>query len=204
LNFKTANGFNLAAAGNILKAQKPISSYLILVTSSAKFSSMVNTEKHQTLLRRKIRIAIIITITGLLLNGISALPLRTELNILLSNPDMLPKFLRDWWVYVNKGVMETGDNYDFMRYGFDWLGFAHLLVAIAFIGPLKDPVKNEWVVRWGMIASALSVLMAFGWERLRAIPLWWSCIDASIAVVAFFILWFCNKWIQELKTTTAA
>ena len=162
---------------------------------------MVNTEKHQTLLRRKIRIAIIITITGLLLNGISALPLRTELNILLSNPDMLPKFLRDWWVYVNKGVMETGDNYDFMRYGFDWLGFAHLLVAIAFIGPLKDPVKNEWVVRWGMIASALSVLMAFGWEWLRGIPLWWSCIDASVAIAAFVILWLCNKWIRELKRT---
>lgn len=162
---------------------------------------MQGAESHQIRLRRRIKASLIITIIGLLLNGISAVPLHTELNILLSNSDAFPKFLRDWFMYVNKGVNEISGHYNFMRYGFDWLGFAHLLVAIAFIGPLKDPIKNEWVVRWGMIASALSVLMAFGWERLRAIPLWWSFIDASIAIVAFIILWLCNKWIQELKRT---
>jgi len=162
---------------------------------------MLNTDQRETRLRKKIKVAIIITIIGLLLNGISAIPLRFELNILLSNPDVLPGFLRDWWAYVNKGVNETSNKYDFMRYGFDWLGFAHLLIAIAFIGPLKDPVKNEWVVRWGMIASALSVLMALGWEWRRGILLWWSFIDASIAIIAFVILWLCNKWIKQLKAS---
>ncbi len=157
---------------------------------------MLNAEK----LRRKIKAVIIITIMGLLLNGISAVPLLSELNILLSKPDALPGFLREWLIYVNKGVYETSAKYTFMRYGFDWLAFAHFLIAIAFIGPLKDPIKNEWVVRWGMIASALSVLMAFGWEHERAIPLWWSCIDAFIAIIAFVILLLCNKWIQQLKT----
>lgn len=136
---------------------------------------------------------------GLLLNGISAIPLISELKILLSKPDVLPQFLRNWWMYVNKGVNDTTRFYPFMRYGFDWLAFAHLLIAIAFIGPLKDPIKNEWVIRWGMIASALSVIMALGWERLRGIPLWWSCIDAAIAIVAFIVLWLCNHWIKELK-----
>jgi len=160
---------------------------------------MPTKESSENRLRRKIKIAIIITIAGLLLNGISAVPLRTELKILLSRPDALPQFLHDWWLYVNKGVKETTSNYPFMRYGFDWLAFAHLLIAIAFIGPLRDPIKNEWVIRWGMIASALSVVMALGWERLRGIPLWWSCIDAAIAIVAFIVLWLCNNWIKELK-----
>jgi len=160
---------------------------------------MANAESNENRLRRKIKIAIIITIAGLLLNGISAVPLISELKILLSKHDALPQFLRDWWVYVNKGVNYTTRYYPFMRYGFDWLAFAHLLIAIAFIGPLKDPIKNEWVVRWGMIASALSVVMAFGWERFRGIPLWWSCIDAAIAIVAFIVLWLCSKWINELK-----
>lgn len=151
-------------------------------------------------LRRKIKIAIIITIIGLLLNGLSAIPLKTELNILLSKPDALPKFLRDWWVYVDKGLTETNNKYPFMRYGFDWLAFAHLLIAIAFIGPLKNPVKNEWIITWGMIASVLSVVIAFTWERLRGIPVWWSCIDAAIGVVAFLILWLCNMWIKKLKS----
>jgi hypothetical protein len=158
---------------------------------------------HEAQLRKKIKAAIIITIIGLLLNGISAVPLLTELKILLSKPDALPQFLRDWWTYVNTGVTETSSKYEFMRYGFDWLAFAHLLIAIAFLGPLKDPVKNEWLIKWGMIACVLSVIMALGWERLRNIPLWWSFIDALIAIVAFIILWFCNKWIQELKRTVA-
>ncbi len=154
-------------------------------------------------LQRRIKIAIVITIIGLLLNGISAVPLRTELNILLSNPDSLPKFLRDWWQYVDQGLNETSDKYNFMRYGFDWLAFAHLLIAIAFIGPLRDPIKNQWVVQWGMIASGLSVVVALVWERMRAVPFWWSLIDAGIALIAYLILWQCNKWINQLKTSKA-
>ena len=160
---------------------------------------MSNIKSHEVRLRQKIKAAVIITILGLLLNGISAVPLLTELKILLSKPNALPQFLRDWWTYVNTGVKETTNKYEFMRYGFDWLAFAHLLIAIAFLGVLKDPIKNEWLVKWGMIASALSVVMALGWERVRSIPLWWSFIDASIAIVSFIILWLCNKWIQELK-----
>lgn len=154
-------------------------------------------------LRRQIKLVIIITIVGLLLNGASAIPLRTEMNILLSYSGLFPQFVQDWWAYVNKGVIETSEKYNFMRYGFDWLGFAHLLIAIAFIGPLRDPVKNQWVVQWGMIAAALSIVMAFGWERVRNIPVWWSLIDAGIAYAAFVLLWICNRWIQKLRLVSA-
>lgn len=156
-------------------------------------------ETNEARLRRNIKAAILITIAGLLLNGISAIFLKGELHFIQSNFNSLPPFLHDWFTYTSKGVNETNDKYPFMRYGFDWLAFAHLFIAIAFIGPLQDPVKNEWIVRWGMIVSAISVVMAFGWERVRAIPLWWSCIDASIAVAAFLILWLCNNWIKKLK-----
>ena len=164
---------------------------------------MPNSTTKEKQLRRQIKMVIILTIIGLLLNGASAVPLRTEMNLLLSNSDSFPQFLRDWWVYVNQGVLETSDKYDFMRYGFDWLGFAHLLIAIAFIGPLRDPVKNQWVVQWGMIAAALSIAVAFGWERVRNIPVWWSFIDAGISYVAFVLLWICNRWIGQLKMLSA-
>ena len=160
---------------------------------------MTNSTSKEAQLRSRIKGAIIITIIGLLLNGMSAVPLRTEMNMLLSKPGLLPGFLRDWWTYVNKGVNETSNQYNFMRYGFDWLGFAHLLIAIAFFGPLRDPIKNEWVIKWGIIASSLSILMALGWERLRAIPMWWSMLDAGIGVVALIILLLCYRWIQDLK-----
>ena len=154
-------------------------------------------------LRKRIKVAIIITIVGLLLNGISSLPLRTELDILLRYPDRLPPFLLEWWTYVRQGVYETSEKYNFMRYGFDWLAFAHLIIAIAFIGPLRDPIKNQWVIQWGMIVAALSILMAFGWERMRDIPIWWSFVDAGISYIAFTVLWLCNKWIGKLKSISS-
>jgi hypothetical protein len=164
---------------------------------------MTDNETKEKQLRSRIKAAIIITIIGLLLNGISALPLRTELDVLLSQPEHLPKFLLDWWTYVRQGVYETSDKYNFMRYGFDWLSFAHLMIAIAFIGPLRNPIKNQWVVKWGMIVAASSIVMAFGWERMRDIPVWWSFIDAGISYVAFVVLWFCNRWIEKLKVISA-
>lgn len=150
-------------------------------------------------LQNRIKAAIIITVAGLLLNGASAVPLRTELTILLSKPEVLPPFLREWWNYVSQGVFETSEQYNFMRYGFDWLAFAHLLIAIAFIGPYRDPVKNQWVIQWAMIASALSIVMAIGWEHVRGIPVWWSLIDAGIGACAFVVLWVCNSWIGKLQ-----
>ncbi|MFI5134703.1 MAG: hypothetical protein ACHQD9_02500 [Chitinophagales bacterium] len=164
---------------------------------------MNEVKQKETQLRRKINTALIITIVGLLLNGISIIPLRTEISILLATNDSLPKFLQEWLNYVSQGLQETGNQYNFMRYGFDWLGFTHLLIAILFFGALKDPVKNEWVVKWGMIVSLLSIAMALGWEQLRSVPFWWSIIDAMIALLAFVVLWLCNKWIQQLKATLA-
>ncbi len=154
-------------------------------------------------LTMRIKLTLAITITGLLLNGLSAVPLRTELSILLTNPDTLPPFLHSWWSYVSTGVYETSEKYNFMRYGFDWLAFAHLLIAIAFIGPWRDPVKNQWVVEWGMIAAFLSMVIALGWEHIRGIPIWWSMIDATIALAALLILWICNGSINELKKIIA-
>ena len=165
---------------------------------------MANTDYEEARIRRKIKIALVITIIGLLLNAISAISLQTELKILLSNPDSLPQSLREWLTYVNNGIIDTDKNYPFMRYGFDWLAFAHVLIAIAFIGPLKDTIKNEWVVSWGIIASALSIVMALVWERLRDIPVWWSFIDTIIALIALIILWFCNNWIKQLKKLVVA
>ena len=30
-----------------------------------------------------------------------------------------------------------------IAYGTDWLAFAHITIAVAFLGPLKDPVRNR-------------------------------------------------------------
>lgn len=34
------------------------------------------------------------------------------------------------------------------------------MIAIAFIGPLRDPVRNIWIIQWGMIACVLVIPLA--------------------------------------------
>lgn len=155
-------------------------------------------------LRRKIKAALILTIVGLIISGLSAFPLLLELKIALHFKHFLPTFLIQWWMQVMQAIKYTHDNYPLVLYGYDWLGFAHFLIAIAFFGPLRDPIKNQWVVQWGMIASALTIVMALIAERFRDIPFFWSVIDAVIGVGAFIILWLANKWINELKNVSHA
>ena len=117
-------------------------------------------------LRKKIRLFVVITIVGLLANGLSAFFLEPELRLVLGF-SFLPAATHDWLTQVHNAILETLTRYPFMLYGYDWLGFAHLLIAIAFIGPLIDPIKNEWVIKFGMIAALLSILIALISERFK-------------------------------------
>lgn len=154
---------------------------------------------HDGIIRKRIRIVLWITILGLIFSGLSAFPLLWELDFVLQFRSQLPGFFVDWFEKVKIAISETSDKYPLVLYGYDWLGFAHLLIAMAFIGPLIDPVKNQWVVIWGMIASALTILMALFAEPFRDIPFFWSLIDAAIGGAAFALLFLCNSWINQLK-----
>src|SRR5437773_2494247 len=112
-------------------------------------------------IRRRIRILLIVFITGLVLSGLTAFPLASELRLLGSwlgiDPAAPPGTyvgLKLWIATVSYGLHETYAKYPFMAYGTDWLAFAHLVIAMAFIGPLRDPVRNAWVVTFGILACA--------------------------------------------------
>lgn len=57
------------------------------------------------------------------------------------------------------------------------------MIAVAFWGPIKDPVRNVWVVRWAVIACGAIIPLALICGPLRGIPLYWRFIDMSFGVV---------------------
>ncbi len=106
---------------------------------------------------RRIRIWLAVIIAGLVLSGITAFPLQTELRWLLFVLHASP--LRDaaqstgllaWIERVNEALCNTYPRYPFLAYGTDWLAFAHLVIGVAFIGPFLDPVRNKWIVTFGL------------------------------------------------------
>src|SRR5215471_1360362 len=149
---------------------------------------------------RRIRLLLTLFILGLVFSGLTAFPLETELRLLRSflaiDPTASPGTytgLHQWIATVAAALEETYSKYPFIAYGTDWLAFAHLAIAVAFIGPLRDPVRNIWVVTFGLIACAGVIPLALIAGPLRHIPLYWRFIDCSFGLFGAIPLWLARR-----------
>jgi hypothetical protein len=109
-----------------------------------------------------------------------------------------------WISFVHRGLTEASQGYPFILYGTDWLAFAHIVLAIAFLGPLRDPVKNLWVIEFGMIACLLVLPVAMIFGPIRGIPLFWRLLDCSFGVIGIIPLWLSRRYVQRLVALEAS
>ena len=152
-------------------------------------------------LRRRIKLLTWLFIVGLVLSGMTAIPLPSEVNLLVNSlePDGQSSVPAAWLLHVQQALIQTQAQYPFLFYGTDWLAFGHFVIAIAFVGALRDPIRNRWLFDFGLIACVLVIPYALVFGGLRGIPLWWRLIDCSFGVFGFIPLWFCRKWTGELE-----
>jgi hypothetical protein len=137
----------------------------------------------------------------LFFSGLTAIPIDGELSILLN---FLPVYssLHTWLHKILMAYREVNSYYQFLLYGYDWLAFAHFILAILFIGPYKDPVRNIWVIEFGLIACALIIPLAFIAGYFRAIPIGWRLVDCSFGVFGFIPLWICYRKTKAFEYNT--
>jgi hypothetical protein len=157
----------------------------------------------EQILYRRIKLLTWLFITGLVLSGVTAIPLAGELNVLANwfgNPNGSSD-LSQWFVRVRDALKQTQGQYPFLFYGTDWLAFGHFVIALAFVGGLRDPVRNRWLFDFGLIACGLVIPYAFIFGALRGIPIWWRLIDCSFGIFGFLPLWLCRIWIAELENS---
>jgi hypothetical protein len=135
----------------------------------------------------------------LFISGLTAIPVEIQLRFLL---DRLShgSLLYLWIEKVLLAYQQVNTQYPFLLYGYDWLAFAHFVLAILFIGPYKNPVKNIWVIQFGLIACLLVIPYAFVAGHFRGIPIGWRLIDCSFGVFGFFLLWIIYSKIKSLTT----
>jgi hypothetical protein len=146
----------------------------------------------------KIRLMIAFFMIALVLSGVTAFPVETELKWLLQHPALIPAFAQNWLQDVYAAMSATNKAYPMLAYGFDWLAFAHLVIALLFIGPFKNPVKNKWVIEWGMLACLAILPLAFIAGPIRQIPLFHILIDCSFGIIGIVPLYICYSWIKQL------
>ena len=165
---------------------------------------MINTQTtslEKAKLTRSIRSLLLIFMSGMLTSGITAFPIETELWLAhawtsttdLSNP------LIAWIDLAYRGVRQTNEEFPFIAYGTDWLAFAHIILAVAFIGPFRQPVKNIWVVEFGIIACAAVFPLALIAGHIRGIPVFWRLFDCMFGIIGGSLLIPCYQNIKRLE-----
>ena len=112
----------------------------------------------------RIRLLTWFFIVALVFSGLTAIPLEWELNLLAKmfgasniSPEQATSGFVKWILKVREALVETNAKFPFMAYGTDWLAFGHVAFAIAFLGALRNPVRNIWLFEFGMIACVLIV-----------------------------------------------
>ncbi len=148
---------------------------------------------------RYIRRWLVLFVVALVLSGLTAVPLVTLTALLADWTAPVGGALHAWASHAAAAVAHVDATYPVLFYGTDWLAFAHVVIGLAFIGPWRDPVRNKWVIEWGLWCCALVVLLAFAWAPFRGIPFFWRCVDASFGVFGALPLWLVLKRIGRLE-----
>ena len=146
---------------------------------------------------------------ALVVSGLTAFPLAREMDwvVSLRGLDQVSATapvsgLDHWLLTVRDGLRECYGKYPWLAYGTDWLAFAHVVLAIFFIEPLLDPVRNVWVLKAGVIACVLVIPLAMGCGYVRGIPFGWRLIDCSFGVFGLFPLLYCLRLSAQIGRQT--
>ena len=156
-------------------------------------------------LRNRIKLLTWLFIIGLVLSGATAIPLNWELDLLVKwfgcegqTSATASSELARWLLTAREALQDISAKHPLLFYGTDWLAFGHFVIALAFVGALRNPVRNRWLFDFGLIACGLVIPYALVFGAVRGIPFWWRLIDCSFGVCGFIPLWFCRKWAREL------
>jgi len=158
--------------------------------------------KTDRMLIRRIRLVTLFMILAIAFSGITAVPVEWELKVAIQHLESYPDPLRTWLLAVNEGVTHAGGNYPFLLYGNDWLAFGHIVIAMGFIGLLKEPIRNAWLADWGIMACLAVIPTAFLMGWYREIPLFWRLIDCSFGVFGLLPLLYLKSLITQLNQVT--
>ena len=137
-------------------------------------------------------------IAALFISGLTAIPVEQELTYVVKHFPF-DGSIKGWLDEVLIGIQHTSKDYPFLFYGYDWLAFAHFVLAILFTGPFRDPVRNKWVIQFGIIACILIIPFALIAGHFRGMPFWWRLVDCSFGIIGLFPLLTCLKNIKRLE-----
>ena len=139
---------------------------------------------------------------GLFVSGVTIWPavweLKTGVRLLWGDASPTGP-IHAFLVRAIEALETTQSTQPFLMYGYDWLAFAHIVLAILFAGAIRDPVRNVWVVQCGLIMCALVPILAVVCVPLRGMPHQWFWVDFAFAPGAALPLWIALRDIRRAE-----
>jgi hypothetical protein len=154
---------------------------------------------NKTQINKQIKWLTILFMIALIISGITVIPMAAELSLLEKYPNLFPSAINKWIIKVHDGIVATNTAYPFIAYGTDWLAYAHVMIAILFIGVIKDPMKNKWIVTWGILNCIVIFPVALIAGPIRGIPFFHQMIDCLFGIIGILLLLLIKKRIHILE-----
>jgi hypothetical protein len=134
----------------------------------------------------------------LVVSGVATVFAEWELSIVTKFFDE-NSFFGGWLHEIYLGLKNTGARYPYLFYGSDRLAVGHFVLAIALVGPYKDPVKNKWVIECVATACMLIIPFALIAGYFRGIPFWWRLVDCAFGILGLIPVGICHNKIDEIE-----
>jgi hypothetical protein len=148
---------------------------------------------------KKIRIHLLLFAALLILSGVTAFPIQTEIGFLHHNKELFPPLMEEWIKTLYQAIDHTPQ---LMFYGTDWLAFAHIVIALFFIPVYIHPQRYQLNLRIAMAACLLIFPLAFIFGPIRGIPFFHQLIDCSFGLAGYLYLQFILRKINQLTPVT--
>ncbi len=145
-----------------------------------------------------------IVVLGLVLSGATIWPMEWELSTLIAllwgDAPATQGSVHAFLVRVLDSWRTVEQDSPFLLYGFDWLAFAHIMLAVLFAMTMRDPVRNIMVLRFGLVCCACVLVLAAVFIPLRGIPYAWMLVDMAFAPACALPLWLGLRDLQRLES----
>ena len=149
---------------------------------------------------QQIRRVVLVFIIFLIISGVTAFPLVTEVNWMMQHLTLFPIYFHSWIKAVYGAVISTPS---IVLYGTDWLAFAHIIISLFFIGVYINPIKNKFIIDVGIIACLGVFPLAFICGPIRHIPFYHQLIDCCFGLLGLLPLLYIKAKIKLLENNSS-
>ncbi|MCD6017865.1 MAG: hypothetical protein K0S53_986 [Bacteroidetes bacterium] len=145
---------------------------------------------------KNIRRVVMVFMILLVLSGVTAFPLVTEVDFMITHMHWFPAFFHSWIRTVYESVHQTPS---IVLYGTDWLAFAHLIIALFFVGVYLDPVRNKFIILVGIVSCLAVFPLALICGPIRHIPFYHQVIDCCFGLLGLVPLFYIRNKIKLIE-----